>query len=185
MSNRHLARTIAMQTLFAWDFNGQKSEKIDELISENFRNFAPQFEDGGFVRETIKGILEHLEEIDNYIKKYATEWPLDQITIVDRNVLRIGIYELLYSENIPPRVAINEAIEIAKAFGGESSGKFINGVLGAIYKDLPEKTRDERESITKKVQDMKAQIEKSKAENMEERAKETDDEEKNEEEDDI
>jgi len=144
-----------MQTLFAWDFNGQKNDQVDALIDENFENFAPQFNDGGFVRETIKNILEHSEEIDNYIRRYATEWPLEQITLVDRNVLRIGIYELLYSENIPPRVAINEAIEIAKAFGGESSGKFINGVLGAIYKDMPESERTRRELITQKLQEAK------------------------------
>jgi len=155
MSNRHLARTIAMQTLFAWDFNGKKNDDVDALVDENFANFAPQFDDGGFVRETIKNILEHSEEIDNYIRRYATEWPLEQITLVDRNVLRIGIYELLYSANIPPRVAINEAIEIAKTFGGESSGKFINGVLGAIYKDMPEAERARREAITQKLQEAK------------------------------
>ncbi|OIO07728.1 transcription antitermination factor NusB [Candidatus Falkowbacteria bacterium CG1_02_41_21] len=155
MSNRHLARTIAMQTLFAWDFNGKKNDDVDALVDENFANFAPQFDDGGFVHETIKNILEHSEEIDNYIRRYATEWPLEQITLVDRNVLRIGIYELLYSANIPPRVAINEAIEIAKTFGGESSGKFINGVLGAIYKDMPAAERARREAITQKLQEAK------------------------------
>lgn len=164
MSNRHLARTIAMQTLFAWDFNGKKNNDVEALIDENFQNFAPQFDDGGFVRETIKHILEHSDEIDNYIRRYATEWPLEQITLVDRNVLRIGIYELLYSENIPPRVAINEAIEIAKAFGGESSGKFINGVLGAIYKDMPEAERVRREAITQKLQEAKESKAKSESE---------------------
>ena len=79
MSNRHLARTIAMQTLFAWDFNGKKNDDVDALVDENFANFAPQFDDGGFVRETIKNILEHSEEIDNYIRRYATEWPLEQL----------------------------------------------------------------------------------------------------------
>lgn len=151
MSNRHLARTLAMQTLFAWDFNGQRTDNLDYTISENFKNFAPNFSDGGFVKETIYAVIAHLEEIDNLIKKYATEWPLEQITPVDRNVLRIGIYELLFSENIPPRVAINEAIEIAKAFGGESSGKFINGVLGAIFNNLPEMEKEKRESITFKI----------------------------------
>jgi len=155
MSNRHLARTIAMQTLFAWDFNGKKNDDVDALVDENFANFAPQFDDGGFVHETIKNNLEHSEEIDNYIRRYATEWPLEQITLVDRNVLRIGIYELLYTANIPPRVAINEAIEIAKTFGGESSGKFINGVLGAIYKDMPAAERARREAITQKLQEAK------------------------------
>ncbi|HNX10654.1 MAG TPA: transcription antitermination factor NusB [bacterium] len=151
MSNRHLARTLAMQTLFAWDFNDRKVDNLDYIIAENFKNFAPNFDDGGFVKDTVHSVLEKVDEIDNYIRKYATEWPLEQITPVDRNVLRIGIYELLYSENIPPRVAINEAIEIAKAFGGESSGKFINGVLGAIYNNLPEAEKEKREAITFKL----------------------------------
>ncbi|MEI7452180.1 MAG: transcription antitermination factor NusB [Candidatus Falkowbacteria bacterium] len=150
MSNRHLARTIAMQTLFAWDFNGQKKESINELIDENFANFAPHFNDHGFVKETVNGVIEHLEEIDNSIRKYATEWPLEQIVIVDRNILRIGIYELMFNDNIPPRVAINEAIEIGKAFGGDASGKFVNGVLGAIYNNMPEDEKARREEIWEK-----------------------------------
>jgi len=166
MSNRHLARTIAMQTLFAWDFGDHSQDNLDYIISENFKNFAPNFNDGGFVRDTVKAVLGELEEIDNYIRKYATEWPLEQITPVDRNVLRIGIHELLYSENIPPRVAINEAIEIAKAFGGESSGKFINGVLGAIYNNLPEAEKEKREAITLKLKGGEAEEEKKAEEPM-------------------
>jgi len=136
MSNRHLARTMAMQTLFTWDFNGRKADAdIGELIKNNFANFAPGFDDHGFVAETVKGVLDNIEKIDSLISKYATDWPLEQITIVDRNILRIGAYELLCREDIPPKVAINEAIEIAKAFGGESSGKFVNGVLGAMFKN--------------------------------------------------
>ncbi|MDD3435504.1 transcription antitermination factor NusB [Candidatus Falkowbacteria bacterium] len=151
MSNRHLARTIALQTLFAWDFNGKKSEDLNFLIKNNFIHFAPNFDDGGFVEELISGTVEHLQEIDSLISRHATEWPLDQITWVDRNVLRLGIYELLYSENIPSRVAINEAIEVAKNFGSDSSGKFINGVLGAIYAELPdEKKRDNKEEFEEK-----------------------------------
>lgn len=143
MSNRHLARTIAMQTLFVWDFDKEKDQSIDEIIQENFENFAPNFDDGGYVKETVKGVLDNLSDIDSYITKYATEWPLDQITNVDRNILRIGVYEMIIDENVPPRVAINEAIEIGKNYGGESSGKFVNGVLGAIYNDLPEKFKEE------------------------------------------
>ncbi|BFD24757.1 MAG: transcription antitermination factor NusB [Candidatus Parcubacteria bacterium] len=151
MSNRHLARTIALQTLFAWDFNGQKSEDLDFLIENNFTHFAPNFDDGGFVKELVSGAVDHLEEVDNLIRRHATEWPLEQITGVDRNVLRLGIYELLYAESIPSRVAINEAIEVAKNFGGDSSGKFINGVLGAIYAELPEnKKRDNKEEFEEK-----------------------------------
>jgi N utilization substance protein B len=135
MSNRHLARTIAMQTLFSWDFNGRQEKDLSNLIEQNFKQFAPKFNDHGFVKTLIKGVIDNRSEIDRYIIKYATEWPLDQITIVDRNILRIGVYELVFDKDIPARVAINEAIEIAKTFGGESSGKFVNGVLGAIYKE--------------------------------------------------
>lgn len=150
MSNRHLARTIALQTLFAWDFNNRKNNDIDRLISDNFTNFAPNFDDGGFAKDLVEGIIEHLAEIDKHIVKYATEWPLDQITTVDRNILRLGIYELLYTA-IPPRVAINEAIEVAKSFGGDSSGKFVNGVLGALYNDEPEiQKRDNKEEVEAK-----------------------------------
>lgn len=144
MANRHLSRTIAMQTLFAWDFNERKDINIDDVISENFQQFAPNFDDHGFVQSLVKGVLEHVEEINAYIIKYATEWPLEQITIIDRNILRIGIYELVFDQNIPAKVAINEAIEMAKTFGGDSSGKFINGVLGAIMKDMPQKEVDKQ-----------------------------------------
>jgi len=149
MSNRHLARTIALQTLFAWDFNGQKDADIERLIVDNFANFAPNFDDDGFVKELVLGVKNNLPIINKYIIKYATEWPLDQITTIDRNVLRLGIYELLYTA-IPPRVAINEAIEVAKAFGGDASGKFINGVLGALYNDEPNiQVRDNKEDLEK------------------------------------
>ncbi len=136
MSNRHLARTIAMQTLYLWDFNGQQEENLDKIIKKNLHEFAPGFDDEGFTKKTIEGVLKNLPEIDGYITKYAPEWPLEQITIVDRNILRLGIYEMIYNKDIPERVAINEAIEVAKTYGGDSSGKFINGVLGAIYKDI-------------------------------------------------
>ncbi|MEI6529210.1 MAG: transcription antitermination factor NusB [Candidatus Falkowbacteria bacterium] len=145
MSNRHLARTIALQTLFAWDFNGKKESDIERLTAENFANFAPNFDDGGFVKALVAGVRDNISKIDKFIVKYATEWPLDQITTIDRNILRLGIFELLYSP-VPPRVVINEAIEIAKSFGGDSSGKFVNGVLGALYNDEPEiQKRDNKE----------------------------------------
>jgi len=160
MSNRHLARTIALQTLFAWDFNGRKDSDIDPLIVDNFANFAPNFDDGGFVKSLVLGVKDKLVKIDQYIIKYATEWPLDQITTVDRNILRLGIYELLYTE-IPPRVAINESIEMGKSFGGDASGKFVNGVLGALYNDEPEiQKRDNKEEA----EAAKAEEEKNKAE---------------------
>lgn len=148
MSNRHLARTIAMQTLFSWDFNGKREENLNNLIEQNFRQFAPKFNDHGFVKSIISGVIENEKEIDQYIIKYATEWPLDQITIVDRNILRIGVYELVFDKDIPAKVAINEAIEIAKTFGGESSGKFVNGVLGAIYKEVVPLIKKEEKPAT-------------------------------------
>ena len=150
MSNRHLARTIALQTLFAWDFNGRHDDKLEDLIVDNFENFAPKFDDGGFVKTLVFGVVQKITDIDNHIIKYATEWPLDQITAIDRNILRLGIYELLFTD-IPPRVAINESIEIAKSFGGDSSGKFVNGVLGALYADEPGiQTRDNKDEIDEK-----------------------------------
>ena len=136
MSNRHLSRTIAMQTLFLWDFYDKKEENIDEIIKGIFLNFAPKFNDNDFVKNIVYGVKKNLKEIDKYIIKHATEWPLEQITIIDRNILRIGIYELLFNDDIPSKVAINEAIEIAKTFGGNASGKFINGVLGAVYETI-------------------------------------------------
>lgn len=139
MSNRHLARTIAMQSMFLWDFRGKTEKDLDKIVDGVFRNFAPEFDDHGFVRELIRGVMANLPAIDKYITKYATEWPLEQITIVDRNILRIGVFELVFNEEIPSKVAINEAIEIAKTFGSDSSGKFVNGVLGAIYKDIEPK----------------------------------------------
>lgn len=127
---------MAVQILFLWDFNGKTESDLEALRLEVFRNFAPNFDDQGFVSATLKGLYERQAEIDHYISRYATEWPLEQITIVDRNVLRVGVYELVYSNDIPAKVAINEAIEIAKAFGSDSSGRFVNGVLGAIYRDV-------------------------------------------------
>lgn len=135
MSNRHLARTIAMQVLYQWDFNGQKPEAVPSVLSYQLREFAPEFNDKGFIQELLDGVLAHQKEIDATIVKYAPEWPLEAITLVDKNILRLGIAELLHSETVPSKVAINEAIELAKTFGGESSGRFVNGVLGAIYRD--------------------------------------------------
>ncbi|MFZ4632130.1 MAG: transcription antitermination factor NusB [Patescibacteria group bacterium] len=167
MSNRHLARTIALQTLFAWDFNGKKDSILDSVIADNFANFAPNFDDGGFVKDLVKGVAADYSKLDAHIIKYATEWPLDQITAIDRNILRLGIYELLYTP-VPPRVVINEAIEVAKSFGGDASGKFVNGVLGALYNDEPEiQKRDNKEEA----EAAKAEEEKNKKE--EEKTKET------------
>lgn len=138
MSSRHLSRSIVMQSFYEWDFYGKNPELLTEIVERNIKEFGPGLEDSGFVWQLIKGVVDHLPQIDKVIEKAAPEWPVDQITIVDRNVLRMGLYELMYSdrEEVPPKVAINEAIELAKNFGGESSGKFINGVLGTVYREM-------------------------------------------------
>lgn len=144
MSNRHLSRTVAMQTLYEWDFShplavdpaNSNESALLELSERNLKEFAPEFDDQGFTQSLIVGVLKHLTAIDQYIERYAPEWPIEQITVVDRNVLRLGVFELIFGNEVPSKVAINEAIELAKTFGGESSGRFVNGVLGAIYKDV-------------------------------------------------
>ena len=127
-----------MQSLYEWDFSGKKPEILSKIVEKNIKEYGPGLADTSFVWQLINGVQKHLLQIDKIIEKAAPEWPIDQITIVDRNVLRIGLYELLYSkkEEVPPKVAINEAIELAKTFGGESSGKFINGVLGTVFKEI-------------------------------------------------
>ncbi len=139
MASRHLARSVAMQTLYEWDFSGQNVDS-PKLVEKNIEEFGPSLEDVNkdFIRTLVKGVLEHQTTINQIIEKAAPEWPLDQITMVDRNVLRLGLFELLYGnkEEVPPKVAINEAIELAKNFSGESSGKFVNGVLGTVFREL-------------------------------------------------
>ncbi|OIO47524.1 MAG: transcription antitermination factor NusB [Parcubacteria group bacterium CG1_02_37_51] len=149
MSNRHLARTLALQSLFQWDFNDQK-EDIDEINKYCTQEFAGDFDDSGFTIELIHGVVKQIKNLDQLIIKYAPEWPLDQITTIDRNCLRIGIYELKFDLSIPPKVAINEAIELAKAYGGDASGKFINGVLGSIYKEM--EANGEKQNMEEKIE---------------------------------
>jgi len=138
MGSRHLSRSIVMQSLYEWDFYGQKDGDLKKVVERNIEEFGPGLEDTDFIWKLSKGVKDHLSELNKIIEKAAPEWPLDKITIVDRNVLRIGLFELMYAdqESVPPKVAINEAIELAKSFGGESSGKFINGVLGTVFKEV-------------------------------------------------
>lgn len=145
MANRHLSRSIALQTLFAWDFNGKKKASLETIFGHTVEEFAPGIDDTDFAKDLVYGVEKSRKDIDTLITKSAPDWPLDQITNVDRNVLRIGIYELQFAnaEDVPPKVAINEAIELAKTFGGASSGKFVNGVLGTIYKEMGEPRKEE------------------------------------------
>jgi N utilization substance protein B len=135
MANRHLLRTVALQALFEWDFNNQQGD-VAEITTRSIAEFAPGADDGDFAVELVKGVVDNMEALDKIIVETAPEWPIAQITVIDRNVLRLGIYELQFSKNIPPKVAINEAVEMGKRFGGESSGKFVNGVLGTLYKNM-------------------------------------------------
>src|SRR5438270_7262665 len=108
MANRHLSRTIAMQSLFEWDFHGKK-EDLKQILQNHIAEFGPDIDDPAFIYNLAEGVMAHLEDIDKIITEHATEWPVDQITLVDRNVLRIGIYELMFLKEVPPKVAINEA----------------------------------------------------------------------------
>ena len=145
MSNRHLSRSIILQTLFEWDFPSTSSgqarvEEIYPVFEKNIREFAPGTNDRPFMDHLLRQVLEKKRDLDILIEKAAPDWPIDKISVVDRNILRIGLAELLFADRqeVPPKVAINEAIELAKTFGGETSGRFINGVLGAVYKEMGE-----------------------------------------------
>lgn len=145
MANRHLARSIVLQSLFEWDFKGGGDADIASIVRRNAEEFGPGLPDISFVRLLAESIVAKREKLDAVIESSAPEWPIGRISIVDRNVLRIGLYELLYADRteVPAKVAINEAIELAKTFGGENSGRFINGVLGTVYKELGEPGKDE------------------------------------------
>lgn len=151
MPNRHLSRIIIMQTLYEWDFKSDKTN-IDSLMSRNVENFIEDC-DEDFIKENINGIIKNIIEIDKIIEKAAPEWPVDQIAVIDKTILRLAIYELVFKKDIPPKVVINEAVELAKSYGSENSSKFVNGVLGTLFKEDSrydiegKKDEDEIESI--------------------------------------
>lgn len=137
MATRHLIRSVILQSLYEWDFYGRKGD-IAQILERNLEEFAPGIDEPEFAWKILQRIVEHLDELDQMIIKLAPEWPLDKIAIIDRNILRIGLSELLYADHneVPPKVAINESIEMAKGFGGQSSPRFVNGVLGTVYRDV-------------------------------------------------
>jgi transcription antitermination protein NusB len=145
MANRHLSRSIALQSLFEWDVRSRPQGLLKQITRYNIEEFAPGMDDTDFIYDLVFGVEKHATDINKLITDSAPDWPLDQITNVDRNVLRIGIYELKFAnaDDVPPKVAINEAIELAKTFGGASSGKFVNGILGTIYKEMGEPRKEE------------------------------------------
>lgn len=132
MANRHFSRIQAIQALYEWDF--RKNENCKEILKRNIRESEARNVDLEFVYKILEGVVKKNKEIDKAIKKSAPEWPLEQIAVIDKTILRMAIYELLYSDEVPPKVAIDEAVELAKSFGGDNSSKFINGVLGAVYR---------------------------------------------------
>lgn len=129
--NRHLSRVIIMQTLYEIDF--RPDSLVDEIKQRNIDNYDEEA-DLDYINKTIKGLQTNLKTIDEQIAQAAPEWPLDQISLIDKTILRIAIYEILHSDDIPPKVAINEAVELGKTFGGQNSSKFINGVLGTVFR---------------------------------------------------
>ncbi len=156
MANRHLSRSVVLQSLFEWDFCGQNDANISAIVSRISTEYAPGIGDNSFIDELMKGIVAKKNEINEIIEKAAPDWPLDKISPIDRNVLRIGLYELIFSDRdeVPAKVAINESIELAKTFGGETSGRFVNGVLGAVYKELGEPGKDATPAKKKKIADI-------------------------------
>lgn len=152
MANRHLSRSIVLQSLFEWDLNALEKKAVTEILNRNIEEFAPNNTDLPFMEKLLDGILAKQPELDLIIEKAAPEWPIDRISPVDRNILRLGLYELLFADRkeVPAKVAINEAIELAKQFGGDNSSRFINGVLGAVYKEIGEPGKEEQSKRRKR-----------------------------------
>jgi N utilization substance protein B len=156
-SNRHLSRIIAFQTMYEWEFKNRIPEhdalkdlhkELEPVLERNYQEFAKSIESRKFIDQLVWGVLDNKEKIDAIITPAAPEWPIAQIALVDLIILRMGIYELLFAGEVPPKVAINEAVELAKAFGGENSSRFINGVLGTVYRasDIYDPAEDSRAS---------------------------------------
>lgn len=156
MASRHLSRALVLQTLFESDMTDALTPAPARVILfRNAKEFTLGSSDMAFAEALLDGVLAKLDEVNEVIEKAAPQWPLSGVAPIDRNVLRIGLYELLYGDrkSVPPKVALNEAIELAKSFGGEQSGKFVNGVLGAVYRDIgePEKEAQSKSAGTQAV----------------------------------
>jgi N utilization substance protein B len=154
-ANRHLGRIVALQTLYEVDFRKEVNDPsviLDEILERNIGRYDETIEDKSFITELVHGITKRQDELDDTIRPVAPEWPIEQIARMDRIILRIGVYELLFEKGVPPKVAINEAVELAKAFGGDNSSKFINGVLGTILRNQEESApaKKPKKSITNK-----------------------------------
>src|SRR3989344_1208263 len=164
MANRHLSRSIVVQSLFEADFGTKSDSEAMEIFRRNIEEFAPGMSDFAFTESLMKNVLKKKGDLDNIIVKAAPDWPLEKISVIDRNILRIGLYELIFADRaeVPAKVAINEAIELAKTFGGDTSSKFVNGVLGAVYKEMgePGKNETSKKKPNKNIPDDQIPIEK-------------------------
>lgn len=155
-SNRHLGRIVALQTLYEQDFRREVNDSsfdLEEVLARNITRYEDTVEDKDFIRALVAGVQSHEQELDEMIRPVAPEWPIEQIARMDRIILHIGAYELVYDKNVPPKVVINEAVELAKAFGGENSSKFINGVLGTLLRQREEKPKAKKTARAKKAKD--------------------------------
>ncbi|MDO4781024.1 MAG: transcription antitermination factor NusB [Candidatus Saccharibacteria bacterium] len=147
-SNRHLGRIIALQTLYEYEFRqevGDTTVTSADILQRNLTKYKSSIDDIAFVRSLTDGVIARVATLDEKLRPLAPEWPLEQIARIDRAVLRLGLYELLYSDDVPPKVVINEAVELAKAFGSDNSGKFVNGVLGTAFRTLKEDADNEKQ----------------------------------------
>jgi N utilization substance protein B len=137
-ANRHLGRIIALQTLYEQDFRLDCKDNrfdMDQVLARNIARYRKMVEDQDFIEALVRGVDKHQDKLDALLQPIASKWPIDQIARMDRIVLRIGTYELVFGKGVPPKVVINEAVELAKAFGGDNSSKFVNGVLGVVLRE--------------------------------------------------
>ncbi|MBQ1344336.1 transcription antitermination factor NusB [Candidatus Saccharibacteria bacterium] len=156
-SNRHLGRIVCLQSLYEYEFRaaaGDSSVDIDNIIVKNIEPYSKALGDTDFVRSLTRGVFNIREELDKELQPIAPEWPISTISSIDRNILRMGLYELTRTKEVPPKVAINEAVELAKSFGSDNSSKFINGVLGTVYRkqEGEEQNNAESEKVAKSSQ---------------------------------
>jgi N utilization substance protein B len=152
-SNRHLGRIVALQTLYEQDFRRECQDvsfSLAEVLARNISRYEETIDDKAFIEQLVKGVSDKEQELDDIIRPLAPEWPIEQIARMDRVILRMGAYELLFESEVPPKVAINEAVELAKAFGGDNSSKFINGVLGSVLRDKEEAAAASKKTVKQK-----------------------------------
>lgn len=144
-SNRHLGRIVALQTLYELDFRVDAKEvDLDKkaVLKRNIDRYSEVVDDKEFIASIVEGVQERQQELDAIIQPIAPDWPLSQIARIDRAILRLGVYELKYGKSVPPKVVINESVELAKSFGADNSSKFVNGVLGTAYRNFSGKSEE-------------------------------------------